>query len=100
MPAQAGMTPETWHQQSRPRQTSMRRPQPRDQPIDIAGDHGPILEPVAREAQREVGALDAPLVEADAGGRTPAVAAAAREERRGRGVIDQVLALVGRALAE
>src|SRR5581483_12489234 len=68
--------------------------------VDAAGDRAPIGKPVAREAEGDVGIADAPLEHADAliGN---AVARTAREKMLGRIAFEnQVLAFVGRVIAE
>ena len=74
--------------------------QPGDQAIDSAGDVRPVVQPVARKAQGDVGLADAPLQEAGAGIRD-ALLRAARQEMLGRVRLeDQIFALIGRFTAK
>ena len=69
--------------------------QPGDQAIDAAGDVRPVVQPVARKAQRHVGVADASLQEAGAG-ICDAFLRAARQEMLGRVRLeDQIFALIG-----
>src|SRR5262249_51393913 len=80
---------------------SARWPQACDEPLDAVADELPIAKPVAREAHHNVGAADAPAVEAGPRRGTRAIAAAAHEKPpRRRGIVDQSLALIGCAIAK
>src|ERR1043165_2121052 len=77
------------------------RYQLRHQLLESGIDRAPTGQPVAREAQREIGAVDAALVEAHARRAGGARARAAHHEARlYGGVEEQVLALIGRTVAE
>src|SRR5262249_28160775 len=77
------------------------RPQACDQPLDAVADRAPIAEPVARKAHHDVGAPDATAVKAGARRGTRAIAAAAHEKALGRrGIVDQILVLIGCAIAK
>src|SRR5262245_15756216 len=79
---------------------STRHSQACDQPIELVGNHPPIAQPIAREAHHHVGCVDAPFVETDTRHWTGAIAGAAHEKTRCWLIIDQILALIGCALAE
>src|SRR6516165_5069412 len=79
---------------------SMYWPQAREQPIELVGNHAPIAQPIAREAHHHVGCVDAPFVETDTRHWTGAVAGAAHEKAWCWLIIDQILTLIGRAVAE
>src|SRR5207302_6335158 len=78
---------------------SVRRPQTCGQPVERPGNHAPVVEPIAREAHRDVGPFDAPLIVARAGHGARTVGAA-YEKTRPSGLIDQVLACVRRGVPE
>src|SRR5262249_49192325 len=71
-----------------------------DQPIERAGNHAPVAEPIARETHDDFSRVDAAFIETYPRGGTGAVAAAAHEKGRCSGIIDQVLALIRRAVAK
>src|SRR5262249_24933533 len=79
---------------------SMYWPQACEQPIELVRNHAPIAQPIAREAHHHVGCVDAPFVETDARHWTGAVAGAAHAKAWCWLIVDQVLALIGRAVAE
>src|SRR5215467_14242214 len=79
---------------------STRHSQACDQPIELVGNHPPIAQPIAREAHHHVGCVDAPFVETDTRHWTGAIAGAAHEKAWCWLIIDQILALIGCALAE
>src|ERR1700710_2964009 len=76
---------------------SPRPPQLRRQLVHRARHVAPLREPASRKTKRQVGAVDAALAEAHAGGC--GVAGAARDHG-GRGGYEQVFVAVGRAVAE
>src|SRR5712671_5068366 len=77
------------------------RPQLPDQAVEPGRDLAPTLEPVARKSHRDIGLADAPLVETGTGREPVDGARAAREESFGRrGIVGEILALIGRAVAK
>src|SRR5712675_3706067 len=70
-----------------------------DQAFDFGRDNTPIAKPIARKSYDYIGRIDALAVEAHAGCWPGAVAAAAHQKIAGRlRIIDQIFALVGRAI--
>ena len=74
--------------------------QPRQQCIDAASDALPVLQPVAREAEGDVGCADAPFQQAIAVVGDAAARAARQEMLRPLRFEYQFLALIRRAVAE
>src|SRR2546423_13363013 len=81
------------------RGSAARRAQARNQPLDVAGHCAPIREPVARESDDQLGRFDPTLIEASTGSEADA-AGATHEESRRVGIVNEILSLIRRAIAE
>ena len=72
----------------------------REEPVESGGDFAPILQPFAREPQRDLGGIERTLVDAGARHRADRPRTAGEELLGFVREIDEVLALIGRAGSE